>query len=161
LSSDDKVTCHFDTPGGGNHFPVFDQAFTPALPLKTHIRENRMKTPPPPPPTAARPGSYPDKTWPAPVKQMWDSYCHNYAIVDLYGRDLLRTACDAYREMLQAEEVIKQHGILIKSPTGALRENPACSTLRGARHAYRSALRALNFDEAPPGKVGAPSYGRG
>lgn len=58
--------------------------------------------------------------------------------------------------MIEANALIKQHGIVIADRFGQLRPNPACTVERDSRSAMLSSLRALNLDLEPLAGIGRP-----
>lgn len=79
-----------------------------------------------------------------------------YSITDVAGRRLLQIAGECIDRMRSAQQLIRQHGVLIQSRDG-LRANPACQLERDARAHFLQTLKALNLDLEPLAGVGRPT----
>lgn len=86
----------------------------------------------------------------------WARLCEEYGIEDQAGLLLLETAMRAFDRMTQASELIDTHGAVTADRFGQLRPNPATTIERDSRAAMMSALKNLNLDLEPVGKIGRP-----
>ena len=63
---------------------------------------------------------------------------------------LLQTAMEAFDAMRQAEAALARDGWIQPDRFGVVRAHPMAAVLRDSRAAMMRALKALNFDIAPP-----------
>lgn len=68
-----------------------------------------------------------------------------YSIDSGAGLLLVQQAAHALDQALEAEALIREHGMVTMGERG-LRPNPACSISRDARNRLLAALRALNLE---------------
>jgi hypothetical protein len=71
--------------------------------------------------------------------------CKTYDIRDGAGLILAQQAAEALDTALQAEKLVKKHGMLVKGERG-LRANPACNIARDSRNRLLAALGKLNLE---------------
>jgi P27 family predicted phage terminase small subunit len=92
----------------------------------------------------------------AEARELWRRIIAEFEITDSAALLLLRSACEALDRMRRAQELITQHGELVRDKWGQLKKNPACGIEADARSAMHRALKQLNLDIEPPGKPGRP-----
>ena len=63
---------------------------------------------------------------------------------------LLKTALESYDLMSKCAEIIENEGILITSPSGIKKANPALNTYRDARTGFLSSWKLIGFHLEPP-----------
>jgi phage terminase small subunit len=80
---------------------------------------------------------------------LWADITRQYRIQDGAGQALLTVAAECLDRMRQAQEAIREHGVLVADRYGGKRQNPACAVERAARHGMITALKALNLDLEP------------
>jgi hypothetical protein len=78
-------------------------------------------------------------------RQLLASLCETYNIVDGAGLILAQQAAEALDTALQAEKLIKKHGMVVVGERG-LRANPACNIARDSRNRLLIALGKLNLE---------------
>jgi phage terminase small subunit len=81
--------------------------------------------------------------------QLWANVVRQYRIGDGAGLVLVTTAAECLDRMRQAQEAIREHGLLVADRYGGKRQNPACVVERAARDGMMNALKALNLDLEP------------
>lgn len=62
------------------------------------------------------------------------------------GLELLRVACEARQRMLDADVVLKREGMIVRTPRGVIRANPAAKIRRAAEITFLQALRQLGLE---------------
>jgi len=107
-------------------------------------------------PNVAVPGSAAGNTAPLPPAhlgeagaQLWAAIVQQYRIGDGAGLVLVTTAAECLDRMRQAQEAIREHGLLVADRYGGKRQNPACVVERAARDGMINALKALNLNLEP------------
>jgi phage terminase small subunit len=80
---------------------------------------------------------------------LWADIVRQYRIADGAGLVLVTTAAECLDRMRQAQEAIREHGLLVADRYGGKRQNPACVVERAARDGMLAALKALNLDLEP------------
>lgn len=88
-------------------------------------------------------------------KALYRTICKEW-VLDPSGKILLETACSAYDRLVQARKIVDRLGIVIDSPSGMKRVNPALKVEKEARSGFLQAWRMLNLDVDPPGDIGRP-----
>jgi len=81
--------------------------------------------------------------------QLWAAIVQQYRIGDGAGLVLATTAAECLDRMRQAQEAIREHGLLLADRYGGKRQNPACVVERAARDGMINALKALNLNLEP------------
>jgi phage terminase small subunit len=81
--------------------------------------------------------------------QLWGAIVQQYRIGDGAGLILVTTAAECLDRMRQAQEAIREHGLLLADRYGGKRQNPACAVERAARDGMINALKALNLNLEP------------
>jgi phage terminase small subunit len=76
--------------------------------------------------------------------------------LDPSAKVLLETACSAFDRLCQARKEVDKLGIVLDSPSGMKRVNPALRVEKEARSGFLQAWRMLNLDVDPPGDIGRP-----
>ena len=82
-------------------------------------------------------------------KQIWEQLVSEFGIVDAGGLALVTIVGECRDRLTEAQALIKSHGAVIATATGALRSNPALKVEVDARNGMLAALRALNLDIEP------------
>jgi phage terminase small subunit len=80
---------------------------------------------------------------------LWADIVRQYRIADGAGLVLVTTAAECLDRMRQAQEAIREHGLLLADRYGGKRQNPACVVERAARDGMINALKALNLNLEP------------
>lgn len=83
------------------------------------------------------------------ARKIWKEVCENWQM-DARTLALLQVALESWDLMAECQKKIKEGGIIIKSPTGQYRKNPACEVLKSAKDGFLRAWQALNLDVPPP-----------
>jgi P27 family predicted phage terminase small subunit len=91
------------------------------------------------------------------ARRLWDRLHADYVIDDEAGQFTLRTALEAFDRMREAQKIIAKDGPCVTDRFGQKRAHPLLTVERDARAQMMAALRALNFDVLPAGKVGRPA----
>jgi phage terminase small subunit len=81
--------------------------------------------------------------------QLWAEVVRQYRIGDGAGLALVTTAAECLDRLREAQEAVREHGVLIRDRYGGLKANPAIAVERGARDGMIAALRSLNLDLEP------------
>ena len=81
--------------------------------------------------------------------RLWADIVRQYRIADGAGLVLVTTAAECLDRMRQAQEAIREHGVLVADRYGGKRQNPACVVERAARDGMINALKALNLNLEP------------
>jgi phage terminase small subunit len=81
--------------------------------------------------------------------RLWSDIVRQYRIGDGAGLVLVTTAAECLDRMRQAQEAIREHGLLLADRYGGKRQNPACVVERAARDGMINALKALNLNLEP------------
>ena len=82
-------------------------------------------------------------------KQIWEQLVREFGITDAGGLALVTTIGECRDRLTEAQKLIKKHGTVIETSTGALRSNPALKVEVDARNGMLAALRMLNLDIEP------------
>lgn len=96
-------------------------------------------------------------------KQLWSQLVDEYEIGDSAGLAYVTTACECLDRMREAQKLIKEHGVSIKTGGDSLKTNPACKVELDSRNGFLAAMKALNIDiELSRDKAGRPvgTFGR-
>jgi P27 family predicted phage terminase small subunit len=83
------------------------------------------------------------------AKRIWRDVVSGWQM-DARTLALLQVACESWDLMRECREKIDEAGLIIKSPTGQYRKNPACEVLKTAKDGFLRAWQALNLDVPPP-----------
>ncbi len=83
------------------------------------------------------------------AKAWWTAILHEFNVDDAPGLLLLQTAMEAFDRMRDAQDAIKQHGMVFTDRYGQCRPNPACGVEKDARGQMLTALKSLNLDLEP------------
>jgi phage terminase small subunit len=81
--------------------------------------------------------------------RLWADVVRQYRIGDGAGLALVTTAAECLDRLREAQEAVREHGVLIRDRYGGLKANPAIAVERGARDGMIAALRSLNLDLEP------------
>src|SRR5262245_65620036 len=65
--------------------------------------------------------------------QLWADVVRQYRIGDGAGLALVTTAAECLDRLREAQEAVREHGVLIRDRYGGLKANPAIAVERGAR----------------------------
>jgi P27 family predicted phage terminase small subunit len=72
--------------------------------------------------------------------------------LDPHHQRVLQVACESWDRMQQAQEVLREEGIITRGSRGQLQPHPATIVEKDSRIAFLRALRELNLDaEQGPG----------
>ncbi|MDH3574338.1 MAG: P27 family phage terminase small subunit [Desulfobulbaceae bacterium] len=77
--------------------------------------------------------------------ELINTLCETYDIQDGAGLILAQQAGQALDTALEAEKIIKKHGMVVMGERG-LRANPACNIARDSRNRLLAALGKLNLE---------------
>ncbi len=78
-------------------------------------------------------------------KELVKLFVQIYGIKPGAGMVLIQIAAQALDTALQAESIVKEHGMVVMGERG-LRPNPACGISRDARNRMLAALAKLNLE---------------
>ena len=81
--------------------------------------------------------------------RLWAEVVRQYRIGDGAGLALVTTAAECLDRLREAQEAVREHGVLIRDRYGGLKANPAIAVERGARDGMIAALRSLNLNLEP------------
>jgi len=81
--------------------------------------------------------------------RLWAEVVRQYRIGDGAGLALVTTAAECLDRLREAQEAVREHGVLIRDHYGGLKANPAIAVERGARDGMIAALRSLNLNLEP------------
>jgi len=81
--------------------------------------------------------------------RLWAEVVRQYRIGDGAGLALVTTAAECLDRLREAQEAVREHGVLIRDSYGGLKANPAIAVERGARDGMIAALRSLNLNLEP------------
>jgi phage terminase small subunit len=81
--------------------------------------------------------------------RLWAEVVQQYRIGDSAGLALVTTAAECLDRLREAQEAVREHGVLIRDRYGGLKANPAIAVERGARDGMIAALRSLNLNLEP------------
>jgi P27 family predicted phage terminase small subunit len=89
--------------------------------------------------------------------ELWTAVQGEYGIADAGGLAILRTACQAADRAKQAQDAIRQAGIMTLDARGTPKAHPAVEVERQSHAGIRAALKALNLDLEPLRRIGRPA----
>src|SRR5262249_54287733 len=93
----------------------------------------------------------------SPEAQEWKQrLLDGFDISDDAGLLLLEVAMESFDEMRRAQAILERDGLTVKDRYGNSKPNPMLATVRDSRMAMMRAIRSLNLDIVPPGKIGRP-----
>lgn len=86
----------------------------------------------------------------------WAELTKEYVIDDHAGLLLLQTALEAFDRMREAQALLSEDGLTVTDRYGQFRPHPAAGIERDQRGQMLAALKQLNLDIEPLGKLGRP-----
>jgi P27 family predicted phage terminase small subunit len=95
------------------------------------------------------------------AKDLWH-YVHREFEVDKARRDILRVAVISYSRFLDANEILDNEELVIKSGGGMYRKHPAVEIVKIERAGFLAAIKELGLDadDMPKNRPGRPLEGR-
>lgn len=72
---------------------------------------------------------------------------------------LLTVALQSYQRMQDAKRILDKVGVIIKTPSGQIKKNPAAEVEKTSRAGFLIAWRMLNLGVELPGPIGKPGGG--
>ena len=88
-------------------------------------------------------------------KKLWREIFEGW-IIDSSHEPLLEICCQSYDRIQEARREIEEHGVVLLSPTGNQKANPALRIEHDATNRFLQAWRQLGLDAEPPKDVGRP-----
>ena len=89
-------------------------------------------------------------------KKLWREIFDNW-IIDEAHEPLLEICCQSYDRIQEAREDIKDYGVVIQTPTGHRKLNPALRCEHDATNRFLQSWKQLGLDQEPPQDVGRPT----
>ena len=91
-------------------------------------------------------------------KTLWQTICNGWELDEAYF-SLLEIALLSLDRINQARENIEKNGLMIETPTGFDRPNPAVKVEQDYINRFLNAWSKIGLDMEPPREVGRPPAG--
>jgi len=106
--------------------------------------------------TATKSTLKPPENLPKAARKFWLSITGDY-VLEAHHVELLSAACHQLARMVQARELLDEHGLTEKDRFGQTREHPAVGIERSASLAFQRITRELGLDIEPASALRGPS----
>lgn len=88
------------------------------------------------------------------AKKIYRDLVDEYAIVDVAGLEILKTALESYDRAQSAREQIDNDGMTVTDRYGQIKPHPLLANERDSRAGFLAAMKNLNLDIEPLGRPG-------